>query len=141
MPYPEELKKLIKVVEGTRKERVERKKAGQEVPFMSLEERTDILKFHPDFQGERFRQVAEAVQGLKQLAEKYGLTLYQLVLTATLMHPGIDVAVIGIKTPEQIREALGAWGQTISREDYFAVRSILNIDTPAKIKDAKGVSK
>jgi succinate dehydrogenase / fumarate reductase flavoprotein subunit/L-aspartate oxidase len=49
MPYPESLKSLIKKADDTRPERVERKKAGQEVPAMSLDERADILeKFHPD---------------------------------------------------------------------------------------------
>jgi succinate dehydrogenase/fumarate reductase flavoprotein subunit len=49
MPYPESLKRLIEKVEQTRPERVERKKAGEEVPAMSLDERREILeKFHPD---------------------------------------------------------------------------------------------
>ena len=29
-------------------------------------------------------------------------------LAATLMHPAIHVAIVGIKTPAQIREAVGA---------------------------------
>jgi len=78
---------------------------------------TDFRKHLPDFQGERFRAIAEAVQSLAPLAKKYDLTVYQLVLTATLMHPGIDVAVVGIKTEKQIAEAVGAMGKTISRED------------------------
>ncbi len=50
MSYPEKLKELIKVVEQTRPERVERKKAGKEVPAMTLDERAAILeKFHPDY--------------------------------------------------------------------------------------------
>ncbi|MCD6162255.1 MAG: FAD-binding protein [candidate division Zixibacteria bacterium] len=49
MPYPEELKKLAKIVESTRAERVERKKRNEEVTFLSLDERKDILKHHPDF--------------------------------------------------------------------------------------------
>ena len=57
MPYPEELKKLIKVVESTRAERVEKKKNNVEVPFMSLEERHDILKHHPDFIEEGRREL------------------------------------------------------------------------------------
>jgi succinate dehydrogenase/fumarate reductase flavoprotein subunit len=52
MPYPEELKKLIKIVEGTRAERVARKKAGEEIPFLSLEQRKQRLNHHPDFQEE-----------------------------------------------------------------------------------------
>ncbi|HOP06619.1 MAG TPA: FAD-binding protein [candidate division Zixibacteria bacterium] len=58
MPYPEELKQLIKVVESTRAERVERKKNNQEVPFMSLDERTDILQFHPDVKEEGRRELS-----------------------------------------------------------------------------------
>jgi succinate dehydrogenase/fumarate reductase flavoprotein subunit len=49
MPYPESLKNQIEKVVKNRPERVERKKAGQEIPAMSLDERSDILeKFHPD---------------------------------------------------------------------------------------------
>lgn len=102
---------------------------------------TDFRKYQPDFQGERFRTIADAVRSLTQLAEKYDLTIYQLVLIATLMHPGIDVAVVGIKTQQQIEEAIGAIGKTISREDYFAVRKTLAVEGATKLKDAAGQSK
>ena len=75
------------------------------------------------------------------MAEGYGLTVYQLILTATLMHPAIHVAICGIKTPEQIEEAAGAMGKELSREDYFAVRKTLALGQGAKIVDAKGVRK
>ena len=57
MPYPEELKKLIKVVESTRAERVERKKRNEEVPFLSLDERHEMLNYHPDFKEEGRREL------------------------------------------------------------------------------------
>ncbi len=57
MPYPEELKQLIKKVEATRAERVERKKANEEVPFLNLEEREKRLDFHPDFKEEGRREL------------------------------------------------------------------------------------
>jgi len=58
MPYPESLKELIKKVEATRAERVERKKKDEEVPFMSLDERHEILKkFHPDAKDEGRREI------------------------------------------------------------------------------------
>ncbi len=57
MPYPEELKKLIKVVESTRAERVERKKKNEEVPFLSLDERAEMLHHHPDVKEEGRREV------------------------------------------------------------------------------------
>ena len=99
----------------------------------------DFRANHPDFQGERFRHLCQCVRNLNPMAEKYGLTIYQLVLAVTLMHPGIHVAICGIKTPAQIREAAAAMGKTVSREDYFAVRKTLN--PPTKIADASGSRK
>ena len=101
---------------------------------------TDFRKHHPDFQGERFRRLAEAVQGLAPLAARYGLTIYQLVLAATLTHPAIDAAVVGVKTGAQIREAVGALAKSIDRPDYFAIRQILN-PVQVKVKDAGGTVK
>ena len=57
MPYPAQLKELIKVVEKTRPERVERKKRGEEVPFLSLDGRKEILNYHPDIKEESRRPV------------------------------------------------------------------------------------
>lgn len=106
--------------------------------YTGTETFTDFRRHHPDFQGERFAKIAQAVRSLGPLAEKYGLSIYQLILAATLMHPAIHVAVVGIKNVAQIREAIGAQGKTLSREDYFAVRKMLAIDDAGKIQDAKG---
>ncbi len=57
MPYPPQLEELIKAVEKTRVERVERKKAGKEVPFLSLDERKVMLNHHPDFKEEGRREL------------------------------------------------------------------------------------
>ncbi len=49
MPYPADLKQLIRVVERTRAARVERKRRGEEFPTLSLGERDQCLrKYHPD---------------------------------------------------------------------------------------------
>ncbi len=109
--------------------------------YTGTETFSDFRQHHPDFQGERFLRIAQAVRSLGPLAEKYGLSIYQLVLAATLMHPAIHVAVVGIKNATQISEAIGAVGKTLSREDYFAVRKALAIDGGAKIQDAKGTQK
>ena len=109
--------------------------------YTGTETFTDFRQHHPDFQGERFRRVAQAVQGLKPMAEGYGLSIYQLVLAATLMHPAIQVAVVGIKTPAQITEAAGAMGHTLSREDYFRVRQALSVEAFAKVKDTTGTTR
>ena len=57
MPYTPELKELIKIVEKTRPERVAKKRAGEEIPFLSLDERKERLKFHPDFKEEGRREL------------------------------------------------------------------------------------
>ncbi len=101
---------------------------------------TDFRQNHPDFQGDRFVALASAVRNLRPIAERYGLTIYQLVLAATLMHPAIDVAVCGIKRRDQVAEALGAVGRTISREDYYEVRKIVGPGA-TKIADSKGSRK
>jgi succinate dehydrogenase/fumarate reductase flavoprotein subunit len=61
MPYPEQLKKLIKVVESTRAERVARKQGGEAVPFLSLDERKKRLNYHPDFKEEGRRPLKVGV--------------------------------------------------------------------------------
>lgn len=100
----------------------------------------DFRQNHPDFQGDRFVALASAVRNLRPIAERYGLTIYQLVLAATLMHPAIDVAVCGIKRRDQVAEALGAVGRTISRQDYYEVRKIVGPGA-TKIADSKGSRK
>ena len=101
---------------------------------------SDFRSNHPDFQGDRFKELCAKLQSLKPIAERNGLTIYQLVLAATLMHPAIQVAICGIKTPAQIEEAAGASGKVLSREDHFAVRNTVGPGSP-KIADASGSRK
>jgi aryl-alcohol dehydrogenase-like predicted oxidoreductase len=109
--------------------------------YTGTESFTDFRQHHADFQGERFKAICDAVQSLRPMAEKYGLSVYQLVLAATLMHPAIHVAVCGIKTPDQIAEAAGALGKTLDREDYFNIRKALDLGAAGKVLDAKGTKK
>ena len=65
------------------------------------------------------------MQSLKPIAEKYELSIVQLVLAVTLQHPLIDVVIVGIKTAKHIEDAAAVMGKTVSREDYYAVRDQL----------------
>lgn len=109
--------------------------------YRGTETFVDFRRHHPDFQGERFRMLAGAVRNLAPMAARYGMTIYQLVLAATLTHPAIHAAVVGIKTSDQIREAVGATAKAIDRPDYFAIRQTLNPAAQVKIKDAGGIVK
>ena len=86
---------------------------------------TDLRQNSPDFQGERFKELAARVRSLEPIATKNMISIVQLVLATTLMNPAIHCAIVGIKNAKQIIEAAGAMGATISREDYFAVRRTL----------------
>jgi len=86
---------------------------------------TDLRSKHRSFQGERFKELAGRVRALEPVADKYDMSITQLVLTVTLQTPLIDCAVVGIKKPEHIEEAAAVMGRTVSREDFYKVRETL----------------
>ena len=55
--YPEFFEPYIRKVEATRPARVAKRKAGEEFPFMSLDERQEMLKYHPDYKEEGRREI------------------------------------------------------------------------------------
>ena len=58
MAYTPELRELIKKVEATRPERLERARRGENYPALSMDEREEVLsKFHPDYQKDAKRIV------------------------------------------------------------------------------------
>ena len=74
------------------------------------------------------------------IAERYNLSIYQLALAATAQHPSIHTAVCGIKTVDQIEEALGAAGTVLSRDDLTAARAAVGPGS-RRTADARGVRK
>ena len=58
MSYTPEMKELIKKVEATRPQRIEKSRKNEHYPDLSLEEREQVLKkFHPDYMDEGRRAV------------------------------------------------------------------------------------
>lgn len=88
---------------------------------------TDLRQNDPDFTGERFKTICDRMAKVAKIGQGYGLSPSQTVLAATLMHPGIHCAIVGVKTAEHIEEASGAMGKSLSREDWNAVRSLLTV--------------
>ena len=87
----------------------------------------DFRAHHPHFQGDTFKKLCANIQQLETIAGDYGMSTPQLILTATLMNPAITCAIVGIKTRQHIETAAGVLGKTISREDYFKIRTILSM--------------
>ena len=59
------------------------------------------------------RPVLEAVQRVKALAEKAGLTLPQFSIAWVLREPNVASAIVGASRPEQIDENVAASGRTV----------------------------
>jgi aryl-alcohol dehydrogenase-like predicted oxidoreductase len=95
--------------------------------FSGNETFNDLRGKNRDFTGERFKTLAERIRQTGEIAKKYGLTITQLMLAATLMHPAITCAIVGVKSREQIAESAGAMGRTISRDDYGRIRELLAV--------------
>jgi aryl-alcohol dehydrogenase-like predicted oxidoreductase len=85
----------------------------------------DSRKGNALFQGEKFKNACDQVQSLAPFAEKYEMTMPQLILAAVLMHPAIDCALTGSKHPDQIEESAAAMGRRIELEDYEDIRDAL----------------
>jgi len=70
-------------------------------------------------------EVLTAVQNLKPIAEKEGLTLAQLAVAWVLQNPNVSSAIIGATKPAQIKENVKASGVKLSRETMKAIDAVL----------------
>ncbi len=59
------------------------------------------------------REVLEAVQRLRAVAERAGLTMSQLALAWVLRQPNVAAAIVGASRPEQVRENAAASGAAV----------------------------
>ncbi|MDP8221863.1 MAG: FAD-binding protein [Candidatus Lernaella stagnicola] len=101
MGYTQEMLDLIKRVEATRSERVAGAREGKDFPPLSLEERTERLKYHPDYKEEGRRPLACGVSKDYAICHE----IADLLEAAPLVEPGVvdvteadyttDVLVIG----------------------------------------------
>lgn len=78
----------------------------------------DFRKNRPAFQSPKFPKIVDAMESLKPLAEKYGLTLPELVVRWNLTHPAVTSPIVGVKKPEHITGVLKAVEGRLSIEDW-----------------------
>jgi aryl-alcohol dehydrogenase-like predicted oxidoreductase len=71
---------------------------------------TDSRHKYPMFQGDEWQKNNDFVDDLRAIADEAGRTVSQLVLNWTIHQPGITVALVGAKRPDQIRENAGGMG-------------------------------
>lgn len=86
----------------------------------------DIRSKKPDFQGERFESLLKKVEQLKPLAEKYQVTITQIVLAWYIKNPLISVITPGAKKSEQILANVKAMNINLTDQDYQIIDQLFS---------------
>lgn len=77
------------------------------------------------FRGETFRRNLAVVRDLGELAARRGATVAQLAIAWALANPAVDVAIVGARSPEQIRQTAPAADLRLSPEEMAQIELIL----------------
>ncbi len=77
------------------------------------------------FSGEAFRHNLAIVSRLATVASERGVSVAQLAIAWTLANPAVDVAIVGARNPEQIRQTAPAAEISLSAEDLAEIEGIL----------------
>jgi aryl-alcohol dehydrogenase-like predicted oxidoreductase len=77
------------------------------------------------FVGETFRRNLAVVRDLTRFAAWRNATVAQLAIAWTLANPAVDVAIVGARSPEQIRQTAPAADLRLSPEDMAEIELIL----------------
>jgi aryl-alcohol dehydrogenase-like predicted oxidoreductase len=89
----------------------------------------------PIFHGEPFQRNLAVVEQLKRLAEREGMSVAQLAIAWVLAQPGIDVAIVGARTPQQLAQTAPAGdihlSQATLQEIERTMREAVPIGGPA----------
>ena len=94
---------------------------------------TETTTFAPDdwrstsdlFSGESFRQNLAIVRDLTEFAARRNATIAQLAIAWTLANPAVDVAIVGARSPEQIRQTAPGADLQLSREEVAQIELLL----------------
>ncbi|MRH28052.1 aldo/keto reductase [Microbacterium sp. SYP-A9085] len=104
---------------------------GRPVPAGSrAAESQEGARFLERFMGER---TLTAVQALRPVAERVGLTMPQLAIAWVLQNPGVASAIVGASRPEQLSDTVKASGVTLDAQTRQAIDDILSgvvVDDP-----------
>ena len=77
------------------------------------------------FHGEAFRRNLAVVRDLDEFAASRGATVAQLAIAWTLANPAVDVAIVGARSPQQIRQTAPAADLQLSPEDLAKIELIV----------------
>ena len=94
---------------------------------------TEDTAFAPDdwrstsdlFQGDAFRTNLAVVRDLTEFAARRDTTVARLAIAWTLANPAVDVAIVGARSPEQIRQTAPGADLRLTAEDLAQIDLIL----------------
>jgi aryl-alcohol dehydrogenase-like predicted oxidoreductase len=81
----------------------------------------DRRRHYPIYQGEQWQSAQDLLDRLRGAALDKGCTVAQLVLAWTLAQPGISVALVGAKRPEQIEETARTFDFLWEKSEFEAI--------------------
>ncbi len=90
----------------------------------------DQRRTKPRFARENRVKIQAMLDEFRPFAEKYGLTLGQLVIAWTIAQPGITHALCGARTPEQVEENARAGDVLLEPADITAMTEIVERHRP-----------
>ena len=93
----------------------------------------DLRNGHPLFTAESVKRVNAVLNRIRPLAETKNATLGQLVLRWTLAQPGISVALVGARNPEQAVQNARAMDFKLTFEELDFINKQLKTLQPATI--------
>lgn len=85
----------------------------------------DWRKHHPDFSGEELARNLDLVERLQPVAEGLGCTLPELAVAWTLAWPGVDGAIVGARSAEQVDGWVGAASVELGTSELDAIAEAL----------------
>ena len=99
---------------------------------------TEGTAFAPDdwrsknemFAGDAFKRNVAIVRRLEAFASERGMTVGQLAIAWTLANPTVDVAIVGARNPEQIRQTAPAADIQLSPQDLAQIEQIVRDEVP-----------
>ncbi len=85
---------------------------------------------YPIFQGHAWENAQNVLDQIRQMADDLDCTVTQLVVAWTLTQPGVNVALLGAKRPEQILDSVQAMHLNLSTDTIERINSLAltNID-------------
>lgn len=88
--------------------------------FPEGDERRTTVLFQPGI----YEKALDAVDGLREIAAKYGKTVPQLAVQWLTSRPGVSSPLLGARTVREIEENAGSVGWTISSDDVTAIDAL-----------------